>query len=502
MSTKILSFVTVFFFLLVNPAQVLAAPLTYNDIPPTTLTYLQSQQQANGGMPGLAGTADPGTTARALLALKGLGLDAAILTNSEGISASQYLGENYRISAYDASGLLFPGSAGLILAALPQIDGQPNPLADDLLAVLQADGSFATQASSDFVSGAASASNQIFAILGLSAAAVEIPPLAVTYLLEQQLKDGTWDNGFGSDPDTTAAAVIALLSSGQVAANDPSILKAMDTFRSTQLENASWRPAWDSSDINVDTSGWIALALITAGEDLADWSKNGLTPVDAILIQLQPDGSIGGEYVNVYSTVEALLGLAISAIIPIATGAASSQPMENKAGLVVTLSDGSSLLRCVNFSDERISGLDLLTASGLKLVSAIDPLRGMAICSIEKEGCPSSNCFCDMPNYWSYWHLQDGAWHYATGGAGTFPVTNGDVEGWTYSDAVEPPLVSFDQICAAGATLFLPAMIAEPGVENSTTLTPAPNFLVYAVIIALLVIILVAVLINRSKNNK
>ncbi len=515
MSPKILSILSVILFLLVKPALVLASPLITNEIPPSTLSYLQSQQQPDGGMPGLSGVSDPGTTARTLLAFKGLGIDAAALTNSNGVTASQYLIENYASYTYDEQGLLFPASAGLVLAAIPKINDLKNPLADEILASRQADGSFATDAASDFASGSASASNQIFALLGLSAAAVEVPPDAVQYLIDLQLEDGTWDNGFGSDPDTTAAAVIALLSSGQVANNHPSIVEALEFFRNTQLDNSAWRPAWDSSDINVDTSGWIALALVTAGEDPANWSKNAQTLVDAILTQLQPDGSIGGEYVNVYSTVEALLGLANSPLFPISTPVSQSQPVESRAGLVITRADGSSLLRCINFPGESISGLDFLTASNFKLETAIDPLRGMAICSIENEGCPASNCFCDMPNYWSYWHLQDGAWSYASGGAGTYPVANGTVEGWTYSNGIEPPVVTFEQICAPNATLFLPAVVARPAIDSSPTLktdsTPTaipastasqvPGLLLYGLILVVLVAILLVLILKRSKQN-
>ena len=487
MSTKPFFFIFLVLLLLAGTSSVQAASNATNQLPPNTLEYLLAQQQEDGGLPGLSGVSDPSTTARALLAMRGLQLEADILTNSDGISASTYLANNYPLYVYDANSLLYPASAGLVLAAQPLIDGQPSPLVAEILAVMQPDGSFSTEASSDFVSGAASDSNQAFSLLGLAAVGVNIPPEAVQYLLNRQMEDGTWDNGFGSDPDTTAVAVIALLSSGQVNSDHPAIIKAVKYFRTTQLDNAAWRPAWDTGDLNVDTSGWITLALITAGEDLANWSRNGQTPIESILTQLQPDGSIGGDYVNAYSTVEALFGLAKTPLFPVVAQqpAGESTPVlvegeqgTSRAALIVTMADGSSLLRCVEFDGQSISGFDLLSESGLKLETAIDPLRGMAVCGIEDEGCQSNNCFCDMPNYWSYWHSQEGVWSYAGSGAGTYAVNDGAVEGWRWGDGLEPALASYDQICSSEPLLYLPALVnqsstpAAEGTDSNNVLIP------------------------------
>lgn len=534
MSKKTFFLIALIAFLLLGsssmqlPGRIQASAKADSQIPPSTLEYLLAQQQADGGLPGLSGVSDPSTTARALLALRGLQLEADILTNSDGISARTYLAENYPLYVYDNNGLLYPASAGLVLAAQPQIDKQTSPLAAAILAVLQPDGSFATKASSDFVSGAASDSNQAFSLLGLSAAGVSIPSEAVQYLLDRQMDDGTWDNGFGSDPDTTAVAVIALLSSGQVKNDHPAIVKALDYFRTTQLDNGAWRPAWDSGDLNVDTSGWITLAIITAGEDLAKWSRNGQSPSEAILTQLQPDGSIGGEYVNVYSTVEALLGLAkgpLFSIVPPQPAATDTQmpqdsePAVSRAGLVVTMADGSSLLRCVEFQEQAISGFDLLTASGLTLETAVDPLRGMAVCSIEAEGCPGSSCFCDMPNYWSYWHLQEGSWSYAGSGAGTSAVSDGAVEGWSWGEGTEPAIVDFDQICGSESTLYLPALAGQsstpiaqstsdnkillPAIGNPTQQNEVQplNYLLYGTFIFILLLLLIIFVVIKKKKQ-
>lgn len=528
MSTKPFLFAFLIILFLLSPVSVQAATTVTNQLPPLTLEYLLAQQQADGGLPGLSGISDPSTTARALLAMRGLQLDADILTNPDGISATTYLAENYPYYVYDANSLLYPASAGLVLAALPKIDDQPSPLAAEILAVLQPDGSFATEASSDFVSGAASDSNQAFSLLGLAAAGATIPSEAVQYLLDRQMDDGTWDNGFGSDPDTTAVAVIALLSSGQVKSDHPAIQKSMDYFHTIQLENAAWRPYWDTGVLNVDTSGWITLAIITAGEDLANWSRNNKTPTEAILTQLQPNGSIGGEYVNAYSTVEALLGLANAPLFPVLSQqpAGESTPalpeteqLLSRAALVITMVDGSSLLRCVEFEAPSISGFDLLTESGLVLETGVDPLRGMAVCSIEDEGCQSSNCFCDMPNYWSYWHWKDDVWSYAGSGAGTYEVSDGALEGWSWGDGKEPARASFDQICSSEPILFLPALVSQSSTpvaestDSNNVLLPVVtnpsqqeedqpvNYVLYGTFLIIILALFVALLFSKKKKQ-
>ena len=507
-------------FLVIHPViSVQAAPKLQETIP-AAITYLQSQQQADGGLPGMSGSSDISTTARALLAFKAVQQDPTTFLSTDGRSPIDYMLTNYQAYLVDQSGLVFPGNAGLILAALSTAGQAPADLPQTILSTMQPDGSFATEATSDFLNGSATGLSQSLAILGLSASGTTVPPEAVDNLLTSQ-QDGLWDNGFGPDLDTSAMAVIALLSSAQVENSNPAIQSTLDVFRSTQLENGGWRPDWDSDVINVDTTGWITLSLITAGEDLAQWAKNGQTPQDALRSQQREDGSIGGTYVGVYSTIEALLGFAES---PLFTGPAPTQtnepvpPVESRAALVVTMPDGSTQQRCVNFIGTSISGFELLQSSGLQLETAFDPAMGPAVCQIEGQGCPSNDCFCSMPDYWSYWHIDNGEWGYAAVGAGTFQVENGMLEGWSWGDT--PPIqTSFEEICANNAVLFIPAISSagaatspatqQPEVVSSDTvpsenLSPVQNsylnYLIFAlVVIVLLVTLLIVILLKRKK---
>lgn len=500
-----------------QPLSIVQAAPNQGAVISDALTYLQSQQQADGGLPGMSGSSDISTTARALLAFKAVQQDPAAFLSAEGNSPVDYLLANYQAYLVDQSGLVFPGNAGLVLAALSAAEQAPADLPQIILDTMQPDGSFATEATSDFLNGSATGLSQSLAVLGLAASGVTIPPEAIYFLLSIQ-QDGLWDNGFSPDLDTSAMAVIALLSSGQVESSNPAIQSTLDVFRSTQLENGGWRPDWDSDVINVDTTGWITLSLVTAGEDLAQWSKNGQTPQDALSSRQIEDGSIGGAYVGVYSTVEALLGFAQGALFPAVTPLQPAEPVESRAALVVTMPDGSTQQRCVTFSGSSISGFELLQASGLQLETAFDPAMGPAVCQVEGQGCPSNDCFCSMPDYWSYWHIDNGEWGYAAIGAGNFQVKDGTVEGWSWGDT--PPIqTSFAEICAENAAIFIPAV--SKGAEESAQPTQLPeatatksvladnqvpletSYISYIlsalVVIVLLVGLLIVILVKRKK---
>ena len=176
-----------------------------------------------------------------------------------------------------------------------------------------------------------------------------------------------------------------------------------------------------------------------------------------------------------------LLGAALA--IWIAFGgrhAAAEQP--NRAGLVVTFSDGSTLSRCIEFSEEEINGVELLTRSGLPLVSW-GTGAGAAICKIGDDGCNNPNdCFCECNGsdcrYWAYYALEDGQWQYASAGASLRKVHNGDVDGWAWGSGkagqgAMPPLLTFEEICPPVVPTVAPAPPTEPPLVPATQ-SPEP----------------------------
>jgi hypothetical protein len=124
----------------------------------------------------------------------------------------------------------------------------------------------------------------------------------------------------------------------------------------------------------------------------------------------------------------------------------------NQAGLVVRFGDGTVITRCVTFGEGDITGYDVLTRSGLNVVFGQGAGLGVSVCQIEGQGCPGANCFCKCTGstcaYWTYWHLVDGEWSYSGAGADAHVVRPGDVEGWSWGDAVQPPVIPLAQVCA------------------------------------------------------
>jgi hypothetical protein len=150
-----------------------------------------------------------------------------------------------------------------------------------------------------------------------------------------------------------------------------------------------------------------------------------------------------------------LLSAVLATWIALGSGrAAAEQP--NRAGLVVTFSDGSTVSRCVEFAEEQISGAELLKRSVLPLV-LWGTGAGAAVCKIADEGCDNPNdCFCRCDGsgcrYWAYYALEDGQWRYASAGASLRKVHDGDVDGWAWGtgkigEGATPALLTFEEIC-------------------------------------------------------
>ncbi len=141
---------------------------------------------------------------------------------------------------------------------------------------------------------------------------------------------------------------------------------------------------------------------------------------------------------------------------------------EHHAGLVVDFRDGRVIVRVVAFTGDSITGVELLQRSGLSVAL----LAGAAVCAVEDVGCAPTpqDCFCQCRGgeclYWSYFHLEGGAWVYAPTGAASHILRDGDVDGWVWgSGQTAPPLLTWEQIWAlAGpaAPVQVPPS-AEPG---------------------------------------
>ncbi len=189
-----------------------------------------------------------------------------------------------------------------------------------------------------------------------------------------------------------------------------------------------------------------------------------------------------------------ILGITLVLILGFGTSQADDP---NRAGIVVTFSDGSTTSACVEFTESSISGSELLRKSELitGLESVINPSGGFgeAVCKISEgvhsDGCdfPLDDCFCQCQGidceFWAYYHQTGNAWEYSQVGAGGRQVSDGLVDGWAWSTGVwnpggdnssadvEPPLMTFNDICAP----FVATPTLTPTPTETSTATPTPT---------------------------
>jgi len=172
---------------------------------------------------------------------------------------------------------------------------------------------------------------------------------------------------------------------------------------------------------------------------------------------------------------ETILFLALMLALPASVAAQGSQ---HRAGLVIRFGDGSLITRCVSFNERIISGAELLARAGLSIWVDTNSSIGAGVCRIEKQGCEQGkSCFCQCEGstcaYWQYFHLQNGAWKYSNLGASLYQISDGAVEGWAWGNNVAPPVMSLDQVCAAGQASAAPAYTRAPGNTPTATVKPA-----------------------------
>lgn len=287
------------------------------------LRYIATQQDSSGGIVMVSSfnpenIPDADTTCRAVLAFAAAGYRPDSISNA-GNTMLDYLRAQASDYIYDTEGRVFPSRAGLLLAAVVAADEDPTSfnginLVETVQNTYNTTGTYSTDAVEGFSSGAPSVITQFWAIMGLSMAGEDIPQAATDYLINAQADDGGWGFGAASDKDTTAYAVVGLLASGNVAATDSVIQDALTFFRTNQLPNGGWQSVWDTTT-NADTTGWVIQALLAAGHVPPDatWATDSGDPREALLaiqhIGGANDGAIGGDYVNAFSTAEAVYGL-------------------------------------------------------------------------------------------------------------------------------------------------------------------------------------------------
>lgn len=278
----------------------------------SALGWLATQQGADGGF------ANPGTTCDVVFALASAGHNpAAWRPTPLGPSAMDYLAS--RAAAY-ATGA---AQTGKLIVAVAAAGLDPEDFGGlDLLAHLQSfgDGTGAY---------GAGAMDQAWALLGLLAAGQKVTEAERAILRAYQQANDGWEGapGWGTDTNTTALAVQALLAAG-----DPPTSKAVQAARAHLLEQQNddggfpyTKPSPWGSDSDANSTAYVLQALLAMGEDptAEPWSRGpGRDPVAALLRFQVASGAFEwqpGFGENLLATAQAIPALAGKAL-PLTAG--------------------------------------------------------------------------------------------------------------------------------------------------------------------------------------
>jgi len=164
-----------------------------------------------------------------------------------------------------------------------------------------------------------------WAILGATAISETIPASALTALRDAQQTDGGWEwsVGWGSDTNSTALAIQALVANGE-AITSTAIVSAVAFLRNAQVADGGFPYApGATAESDANSTAYVIQALIAAGEepDGTAWEKSGVSPVDYLVGMQLPSGAFewtpgtGENALATTQAIPALLGRTHSAVV-------------------------------------------------------------------------------------------------------------------------------------------------------------------------------------------
>ncbi len=280
---------------------------------PAALSYLKSQQNADGGFgSGFSPDSSLGATSDVVLAIVAAGGDPATF-NQGGNTPLTYLAAN----APQAS---TGGDLARLILAATAVGENPRRFGGvDSVAKLEAltarSGKIGTETDT-FVA-------HCLAVLALKSTKRPIPAAAVEYIKAAQQDSGgwAWDGSATTDADTnsTAFAVQALIAAGE-GADSQAVSKALAYYKAIQNDDGGWpyqNPSTYGTDTDANSTAVVIQALIAVGQNPAgaDWTRGeGNTPLSALAALQNESGAFRWQAAiaddNLLATVQALPALA------------------------------------------------------------------------------------------------------------------------------------------------------------------------------------------------
>jgi len=363
--------------------------------------FVIASQQEDGGW------GSPGTTIDVILALTAAGWDPSTISQDRG-QPFDVISKN--LQTYIDSG---PDAIAKTILALSTVGLDPHDFHGfDLINALSNTFSEETQSFGD----PANIWHQALSILGLSAAQETIPEGAIKTLKGLHQEDGGWEYaaGFGTSPDSSALAMQALLAAG-TSPDDEILDKSLTYLRTTQTPDGNWG---DSS-----TTSYVFMALNALGIPLSEWvPASGKSPIAALFIYQKQNGAF---MFNLDYPEDNLMATS-SVLMAVLAGDYLIQPSHNyqnhHAGMVIDAGEGNIVTACVEFSDEAISGSDLLDSTKIPY-----EVKDGFINSIMDVSNPEGGT-----QYWSYWHWNGREWIFKNIGMSDSVVKHSAIEAWAF----------------------------------------------------------------------
>jgi len=266
--------------------------------------YIATQMNEDGGIRWMDDASSMAATIRVVLALAAAHYPQDYLISDTGNRPIDFLAQSGSdwINQSGADEPAFSvARAGLLLTAVSAANENPHRFGEDSLDLI-----YNIKANYDpnaGVFGNASEDNvtdQVWAILGLASSNTSIPTEAVNWLVDAQLDDGSWNDGWGSFLDT----------SGQIETYPSAIQAALSFMQSNQQEEGGWQTEWDTTT-NADITAMMLQTISALGQlpMNENWQLHTGNPYTALLNLQNENGAIGGDAANAYSTADAILGL-------------------------------------------------------------------------------------------------------------------------------------------------------------------------------------------------